>query len=157
MKAKYTHGTDCGSVIRCSYINTGNTPATVGGYVQSCPVIKYKIAIREAGDGWEALYDMGGDDCGISSDNLADIISIGRMDDSNTTVSAALTDGARDLHAWADRIRAIDPDNEDLAELAEYLDERATDAEHTASDRDRCNELADEYNMDHEDDDEAGQ
>lgn len=144
-----TYATDCGDMIRASYIQTGNTPATVGGYVQQGRGTAYKIALRATGSGWEALYDQGGDDCGISSDNLLDLISIGRMDDSNETVAAALREGARELRAWAERIRAIDTDSEPLAECADYLDARAADAERTAEDADACSAIADELDWGH--------
>lgn len=140
----YTHATDCGLMIRASYIHLGTTGATVGGYVQDCPRTAYKIALRADGSGWEALYDQGGDDCGISSDNLLDVISIGRMDDSNVTVSAALREGAAELRSWAERIRAIDADSDDLGECADYLSSRADAAIATADDVAACNEIADE-------------
>lgn len=120
-----THMTDCGAVLADSIIQTGYTGATRGGYVQDCPKTRYKIALRVGGNGWEALYDQGGDDCGISADNLTDIISIGAMDDGNTTDAERLVDGANELRAWAVRIRDIDRDNEALQECADYLIERA--------------------------------
>jgi len=158
MKPEYTHATDCGNMIKASFIQLGSTGATVAGYVQDCPRTRYKIAIRADGSGWEALYDQGGDDCGISSDNLHDIISIGRMDDDCDTVAKALREGASELRLWAARIRAIDEHSEQLAECADYLDERAADAAATAEDNDSCNDIADEVGMEQViHDDEAAQ
>lgn len=133
-----TTATDCGSVIAASYIRTGHTGATVNGYIQDFPRTSYKIALRADGSGWEALYDQGGNDCGISSDNLMDIVSIGGMDDSNGTVAEMLVDGAAELDAWADRIRSIDSDSESLGETADYLRERAAAARLAAEDSDQC-------------------
>lgn len=149
-----THATDVGDVIRDSIINLGHTSAVVEGYIQSCPRTRYKIALRASGDGWEALYDQGGDDCGISADDLMDIIAIGRMDDSNTTVSAALRKGAGEIESWAERIRAIDEESDALRECADYLLERVADARAVAEDVVECNALAEELGMDEEDEDE---
>lgn len=149
-----THATDVGDVIRDSLINLGHTNAVVEGYIQSCPRTRYKIALRASGDGWEALYDQGGDDCGISADDLLDVIAIGSMDDGNTTVSAALLEGAGEIESWATRIRAIDEESEALRECADYLLERVADARAVAADVAKCNALAEELGMDEEDEDE---
>lgn len=144
IKNEYLYDTDCGPMIRASFINCGSTGATRDGYVQNCPKTQYKIALRADGAGWDALYDQGGGDCGISADNLNDIISIGRMDDSCNTVAEALREGASELRAWAGRVRSIDPDSAELAECADYLDDRAGDAEATAGDAEQCAGIADD-------------
>lgn len=152
----YTTATDCGDMIKASYIRTGDVPSVRGGYIQDCPKARLKIALNANGGAWEALYDIGGDDCGISADNLLDVIALGQMDDANTTVQEMLTEGADILRNWAGRIRAIDSDNEALDALAEYLEDRADDADRTAKDRDACADIAEDLGIeaaDDEDDD----
>jgi len=141
MDTQYQDYTDSGTMIKASYIHCRQTGSVRGGYVQDCPKTTYKIALRADGSGWEPLYDQGGPDCGIGSDNLTDVIAIGAMDDSCDTVATALAEGASELRAWADRIRAIDPQSEAMAEAADYLDERADDADSAADDPDECSEI----------------
>lgn len=148
MNREYVRATDAGDMIAASYIYLGKTGATVGGYVQDCPATRYKVAMRADGSGWEALYDQGGGDCGISSDNFDDILAIRRMDDSCDSDAAALREGASELRSFARRIRSLDTTSDALGDVADYLDEMADAADDEA---DRLDDCAD---ADDDDDDE---
>lgn len=151
MNREYVRATDAGDMIAASYIYLGKTGATVGGYVQDCPATRYKVAMRADGSGWEPLYDQGGDDCGISYDDMDDVITIGRMDDSCNTVSKALLNGARELRYFASLIAEIGNGNESMMDAAQYLISVAAGAKTAAKNLEACNALADEYQLDRED------
>lgn len=136
-----TFATDCGAMVAGSLIHVQREDAAVGGYIQTCPRAMLAIALRADDSGWEALYEMGGDWSGVSSDNLLDIVSLGALDDDNNTASEKLSAGAAILKSWAAAVDAIDNSNDALAECAEYLRSRAISAEEASNSEDACAEI----------------
>ena len=150
MKTKHTTKTDVGEMITASYIVLSKIKRTKHGCIEDAGAITFKIALREDGGGWEPLYDQGGDDCGISHDDMDDVITIGRMDDSCNTVSKALLNGARELRYFASLIAEIGNGNESMMDAAQYLISVAAGAKTAAKNLEACNALADEYQLDRE-------
>lgn len=133
MDRKYTTMTDFGEVISASTIPVATVNATVDGYVQDCPRYRLAIALRADGSGWECMYEGGGDWSGISDDNLSDVLTLGRLDDSNTTDSERLIEGAEIIEGVARTCRDLSEGrNDELDALVEWLEGRAADARETA-------------------------
>jgi hypothetical protein len=133
MSKMHTIATHVGDIIAASLIRLDTVNATRGGYVQCCPRATLAIGLRASDGGWEPLYEMGADWDGVSDDNVDDVLSLGELDDQND-IADALEEGADILDAWADKITAIDPANEDLGEVADWLRGRATSARAAALD-----------------------
>lgn len=103
--------------------------------------LRAMIALRESGDEWELAWSRGGDWCGIASDDLTDIESIGGLccgtaDEMDAARPQALRRGAGQLRIWSTEIGRLNckENNHALTSLVDYLRDRAGDAETATTD-----------------------
>jgi hypothetical protein len=144
---KHTTMTQCGAVWTGTIIHVDSVDRVAGGMIQSCGGYHLAIALAVDGGSWYPLLEGGGDWDAISADNLLDVVGLGRMDEDNETIADRLTAGMAILRGWAGHVRQLDPGNEMLGELADYLEERAAAAEAAAEDDDMCEDIASDCGM----------
>lgn len=141
-----TFSTPVGNFVKESVVDLGTTPYVKDGYSKDYPKLHSIFARRVDDNGWDLLFENGGDWFGVYQDDNTTAQALGMIDDAITSKSEQLRNGAKSLRRYAEIAREeTELENQDsLKYLASYLEEKAEDAEKQAARIERGEEPEDD-------------